>query len=238
VGVGVGARRERQPRRRATAERSDADPGGLLELDDAELVGTDRNGLSRAEYAGLFAAALALRAEQPTLAAYGFEAELVDVPKGGSVLPLARQFNRSLGGTRTFDVLAQLYWGHDRVVILTDEQAFAPGSDAWRRQYGGDGHGLRSARGLDLHGWGPPSTTTSAVAEHQIPRLVLGAHREAGGHDEDAVSLGAAWSPEPRQPAVCRSQPSANAPSHSDWSVRPERSADRVGPRSPRASRW
>jgi hypothetical protein len=110
--------------------------------------GTDRNGLSRAEYAGLFAAALALRAEQPTLAAYGFEAELVDVPKGGSVLPLARQFNRSLGGTRTFDVLARLYAGHDRVVILTDEQAFAPGSDA-RRQYGGDRHGLHSAQGLD-----------------------------------------------------------------------------------------
>jgi hypothetical protein len=110
--------------------------------------GTDRNGLSRAEYAGLFAAALALRAERPTLAAYGDKAHLVDVPKGGSVLPLARQFNRSLGGTRTFDVLARLYAGHDRVVILTDEQAFAPSSDAWR-QYGGGWRRLASARGLD-----------------------------------------------------------------------------------------
>ncbi len=110
--------------------------------------GIDRNGLSRAEYAGLFAAALALRAEQPTLVAYGDRYEVVDVPKGGSVLPLARLFDRSLGGTRTFDFLARLYDGHDRVVILTDEQAFAPGSDAWR-QYGGDGYGIRSAQGLD-----------------------------------------------------------------------------------------
>lgn len=116
--------------------------------DSMSWSGTDRNGLSRAEYAGLFAAALALRAERPTVAAYGSEAELVDVPKGGSVLPLARQFNRSLGGTRTFDVLARLYAGHDRVVILTDEQAFAPESTAWR-QYAGDGQGLRSAQGLD-----------------------------------------------------------------------------------------
>jgi hypothetical protein len=46
-------------------------------------------------------------------------------------LPLLRgieAFNTNLGGTNTFTALTRHYAGHDRIVIITDEQAHDAGS--------------------------------------------------------------------------------------------------------------
>src|SRR5947208_1039918 len=85
-----------------------------------------RSTVTRREAAAVFGAALALRAESADLVAYATEGFRIPVPQGGSVLPLARTVAQATdGGTNTFQVLGAAYAGHDRVVILTDEQAFA-----------------------------------------------------------------------------------------------------------------
>lgn len=80
-----------------------------------------------AELAALFGAALALRAEDADLIAYGDRGQKVSFTKATPVLELTRKAMFSGGGTQTFQVLNQFYAGHDRVVILTDEQAFGYG---------------------------------------------------------------------------------------------------------------
>jgi hypothetical protein len=74
-----------------------------------------------AEQAALFGAAVALRAENPTLAEFGGESGEIPVPKGGSVLRLAEQFGQS-PGTDIPSAVRRHYAGHDRVIIVTDEQ--------------------------------------------------------------------------------------------------------------------
>jgi hypothetical protein len=100
--------------------------------------------LSRRETASMFGAALALRAEHPTLLAFASDGREVHVPKGGAVLKLAQQTaNANRGGTQTMDVLAKAYNGHDRVIILTDEQAFAPDGSTFTGYSGGWAYGAR-----------------------------------------------------------------------------------------------
>jgi hypothetical protein len=104
----------------------------LIMIDDSgSMQGplSARSKLGRNEAAALFGAALALRAENATLVAYATQGYDVVVPKGGSVLPLAQEVaKKTNGGTNTFDVLVAKYSGHDRIIIVTDEQAFAPAS--------------------------------------------------------------------------------------------------------------
>ena len=83
--------------------------------------------LTFAEQAGLFGAALALRAESADLYRYGTGSQKVDFNKTTPVLELARKFKADMGGTETFKTLDSTYSNHDRVVILTDEQANAYG---------------------------------------------------------------------------------------------------------------
>ncbi len=70
----------------------------------------------------MFGAALAKRTE-PTLIAYDMGSHRVDVPAGGSLLKLVESFPTMGGGTATAATVQRWYAGHDRVVILTDEQA-------------------------------------------------------------------------------------------------------------------
>jgi hypothetical protein len=81
-----------------------------------------KSDLTRAEAATIFGSALAMRTD-PTLVAYDNSSQRVDVPRGGSLLPLVRAFPRMGGGTSTGATLARWFDGHDRVVIVTDEQA-------------------------------------------------------------------------------------------------------------------
>jgi hypothetical protein len=80
-----------------------------------------KSDISRADQAAVFGAALALRAEDPTLIWFGGKSFKVDVPKGGSVLKLVDSFGEDIG-TDIPSAIKQHYASHDRVIILTDEQ--------------------------------------------------------------------------------------------------------------------
>lgn len=78
------------------------------------------------EVAAVFGVALAKRCEQADVVAYQSQAWKVDVDQ--SVLRMVQQIRQLVGGgTYTMQTLAATYAGHDRVVILTDEQAHPGG---------------------------------------------------------------------------------------------------------------
>ncbi|WP_370410001.1 TROVE domain-containing protein [Streptomyces fradiae] len=77
--------------------------------------------ISLAEQAAVFGAALAVRAERPTLVEFGQQARKVDVRRGDSVLRLVERFGQ-IGGTDIPSAVRRFYARHDRVVIVTDEQ--------------------------------------------------------------------------------------------------------------------
>lgn len=86
-----------------------------------------RSVLTRADAAAVFGAALAVRAATADLVEFGTDSRAVRVRRGESVLSLAGRFG-NLGGTNTADAVRRHFRGHDRVVIVTDEQAWA----GWR----------------------------------------------------------------------------------------------------------
>ena len=92
----------------------------------------NKSDIPLAEQAAVFGSALALRAENPTLVEFGMRSNSVPVPKGGSVLRLIEQF-KMIDGTDIPSAIKAHYAGHDRVVIVTDEQTrfgWLP-SNAW-----------------------------------------------------------------------------------------------------------
>ncbi|MFG2981025.1 TROVE domain-containing protein [Streptomyces sp. NPDC048258] len=90
---------------------------------------SDRSTLNRADAAAVFGAALALRAEDADLVQFGSTSQVVPYTRGESVLKVLERFG-DLGGTYTAQAVREHYRGHDRVLIVTDEQAAA--------SYGGD----------------------------------------------------------------------------------------------------
>jgi hypothetical protein len=78
--------------------------------------------ITLAERAAVFGSALALRAANPTLAEFGGTSRKIDVPKGGSVLRLVEQFTHSDGTDIPRAVKEHYALGHDRIIIVTDEQ--------------------------------------------------------------------------------------------------------------------
>lgn len=87
---------------------------------------SNRSKVEQGEVAALFGSALALRAEAADLIAYSNEAAAIRFGKGDAVLKLVERcitWPGARGGTNTFETLNAAYNGHDRVVILTDEQA-------------------------------------------------------------------------------------------------------------------
>lgn len=81
-----------------------------------------RSELSRWEAAALFGIALAKRCDTPDVIAYNTNAYQVDTT--GPLLRVTSEVGRRVGGrTATMQTLSYAYAGHDRVVILTDEQA-------------------------------------------------------------------------------------------------------------------
>ncbi|MFF7370969.1 TROVE domain-containing protein [Streptomyces tricolor] len=85
---------------------------------------SERSQLSRADAAAVFGTALALRAADADLVQFGSTSERVRYRKGESVLKVLRRFG-DLGGTDTTEAVRRHYRGHDRVLIVTDEQ-YAP----------------------------------------------------------------------------------------------------------------
>lgn len=105
-------------------------PGRTLVLVDcsqsmnAKLSG--KGTLNRRDGAAMFGTALALRAEKADLVAYGTASREVPFRKDQAVLSLLNKFG-SMGGTDTVAAMRQHFAGHDRVILLTDEQEYGYG---------------------------------------------------------------------------------------------------------------
>ncbi|MFD0309158.1 TROVE domain-containing protein [Streptomyces sp. NPDC127119] len=83
---------------------------------------SDRSELNRADAAAIFGAALALRAEKADLVEFGTSSDVVPFRRSESVLKVLGRFG-DLGGTDTSEAVRKHYRKHDRVLIVTDEQA-------------------------------------------------------------------------------------------------------------------
>ena len=86
---------------------------------------SDRSSVKRLAPASIFGAALAVRAEKPTLVGYSGESEEVKVKKG-SVLLTVQEVTQAVkyrSGTMTWHAVQRHFYDHDRVVIITDEQS-------------------------------------------------------------------------------------------------------------------
>ncbi|WP_328313592.1 TROVE domain-containing protein [Streptomyces sp. NBC_00442] len=82
---------------------------------------SERSQLNRADAAAVFGTALALRADSADLVQFGSDSAPVSYRAGESVLKILGRFG-DLGGTNTTEAVRKHYRGHDRVLIVTDEQ--------------------------------------------------------------------------------------------------------------------
>ncbi|MGW6705802.1 TROVE domain-containing protein [Streptomyces sp. NPDC054956] len=83
---------------------------------------SERSQLNRADAAAIFGTALALRAEHADLVQFGTSSKVIAHRRDESVLKVLERFE-DLGGTYTAEAVRAHYAGHDRVLIVTDEQA-------------------------------------------------------------------------------------------------------------------
>jgi hypothetical protein len=83
-----------------------------------------RSTLTRADAAAVFGSALALRASDADLVQFGTDSAPVRFDAGESVLRVVDRFGE-LGGTNTAAAVRRHYRRHDRVIIVSDEQAWA-----------------------------------------------------------------------------------------------------------------
>ncbi|MET9920426.1 TROVE domain-containing protein [Streptomyces sp. NPDC006435] len=91
---------------------------------------SDRSQLDRADAAAIFGTALALRAADADLVQFGTSSAPVEYRRSESVLKVLERFG-NLGGTNTAEAVRRHYRDHDRVLIVTDEQAtFSYAGDA------------------------------------------------------------------------------------------------------------
>jgi hypothetical protein len=149
----------------ATLENIPALSGRTLVLVDrsGSMQGSlsQRGSLTRVDAANVFGAALALRGEAVDLVAFGTSSKVLPFRKGDSLLRLADS-RADMGGTATRDAVKKHYNGHDRVVVLTDEQA-------------GYGWGYRSAEEGVFKG----------VVPEKVPTFTWNLAGYQQGHDEE-----------------------------------------------------
>ena len=108
-------------------------PGRTLVLVDrsGSMFGrmSTRSELTSADAAAIFGAAVAMRNPGRTdLVEFGTGSRRVETRRGESLLRAVDRFG-NLGGTRALDAVRRWYAGHDRVLIVTDEQAWAGQGD-------------------------------------------------------------------------------------------------------------
>jgi hypothetical protein len=94
-----------------------------------------KSDVTRLAPASIFGAALAVRAEHPTLVAFTDRDKVIPVRSDQSILLLTKEIVGALphAGTQTWQTVQRHFAGHDRVVILTDEQADY--TTSWGRDY-------------------------------------------------------------------------------------------------------
>lgn len=100
-------------------------PGKTLILVDRSgsmFWSTDQSsGLQLSDQAAIFGTALALRAENANLVEFGSGSREIAFRKSDSVLPMMSKFT-DMGGTSTNAAIQKNFNGHDRVIVITDEQ--------------------------------------------------------------------------------------------------------------------
>jgi hypothetical protein len=87
---------------------------------------SNRSQAQRWELASLFGSALAVRADDADVVAFQSSAHRMDIRKDASILRSIDSFKRWVGGgTETWPAVRASFDRHDRIVIVTDEQAWA-----------------------------------------------------------------------------------------------------------------
>lgn len=95
---------------------------------------SERSSVSLCDAAAVFGIAVAKKCEQVDVYAYDNTAERVEVTSHASILRLAERITPR-GGTETWATVQETLAGHDRVVLITDEQAFPWGSSyGWNQR--------------------------------------------------------------------------------------------------------
>lgn len=111
-------------------------PGRTLVLVDRSGSMWDRlsarSNLTRADAAAIFGTAVALRSAKADLVAFGTDWQVIPVRPDEPLLPVIARFGQH-GGTNTAEAVAANYRGHDRIVIVTDEQAAQSGGQSVSR---------------------------------------------------------------------------------------------------------
>ncbi|MFD5815915.1 TROVE domain-containing protein [Streptomyces sp. NPDC127038] len=131
---------------------------------------SERSKLTRADAAAMFGTALAMRAEQAELVEFGSTSVRVPFAAGEPVLEVLKRFH-DLGGTHTAAAVQAHYRGHDRVLIVTDEQAAAC------RCAGGPAQSVPSD--IPVYTWN--------LAGYQPAHIPTGPHRHTFGGLTDAA---------------------------------------------------
>lgn len=102
----------------------------LILVDGSGSMGaplSERGTLSREDAAKVFGAALAIRAESPTLVSFSDQSVEIAV-RSKDLLRVAESIKGPGYGTDTHGAVNRHYDGHDRVIVITDEQ---PGYSYW-----------------------------------------------------------------------------------------------------------
>lgn len=142
---------------------------------------SERSKLTRADAAAVFGAALALRAQQADLVEFGWSSAEVPFAAGEPVLDVLKRFH-SLGGTHSTKAVRAHYREHDRVLIVTDEQA---------AYHDAGGPAEPVPAGIPVYTWNlagyQPAHGPTGPHRHTFGGLTDGAFRmvgliEAGGH--------------------------------------------------------
>jgi hypothetical protein len=179
----------------ALSEALDASVGNLPEFRGRTLILVDtsasmrnkiseKSSVSHADIGALFGVALAKAGAEVDL--YGFADGVFghNLAQGGSVLRGIEAFTDRIGivghGTETVKSLKQTYDGHDRVVLVTDMQAFA---DYGRTSWGGYAMGNRGSSptvttavpaGIPMYGINPSGYASTALDLSMPNRYEIG----------------------------------------------------------------
>jgi hypothetical protein len=127
----------------------------LIMVDTSGSMGSTMTALGKMTYwetAALFGIAVASRAESAQVFSYSNERKEFPLTKGESVLKGLDRFRAGYffgGGTQTFEATNGAYNGHDRIIILTDEQ---PGTWA-RGYYGRVQQGFQVPKTVPIYTW-------------------------------------------------------------------------------------
>lgn len=97
-------------------------------------VGGERSKMRCSEVAALFGYAIALRNPgKVDVVMFASTSKPLSVNKGASLLRSVEQFEKRIGevggGTQTWDAIRKHYNGHDRIIVLTDEQSHDRGKN-------------------------------------------------------------------------------------------------------------